>query len=137
MKNTIRRVEYYYTILDDVPGEAYRVLRQFAAARVSLLAFNVIPLGMDKTQIVVFPDVAAPLARAAERLGLTLAGPQHAFLIQGDDELGALVELHHGLADARINVLSSSAVSDGRGGFGYVLYVRAEDYERAAQVMGV
>jgi len=137
MANSIRRVEYYYAVLDDRPGEAYRLLKQMAAAQVNLMAFNVIPLGMDKTQVIVFPEDASRLARAAEDLGLTLTGPQHAFLIQGDDELGALVELHQRLSEARINVMSSSGVSDGRGGYGYILYVRREDYEQAAGVMGV
>ena len=137
MSNTVKRVEYFYVVVEDKPGEAYRLLKQIAAAQVSLLAFNVIPTGLERTQIIVFPESAAGLARAAEQLGVDLTGPQRAFLIQGDDELGALVELHRSLSDARINVMSSSAVTDGRGGYGYILYVRSEDYEQAARVMGV
>jgi len=127
----VQPVDYYYAIV------AYQFLRQMASADINLLAFNAIPLGMDKTEVVVFPEDGAKLARAAERLGLTLRGPHRAFLIQGDDELGALVELHRKLYDARVNVMSSSGVTDGRGGFGYLVYVRKEDFDRAAGVLGV
>ena len=77
------------------------------------------------------------LTRAAEKTGLILTGPQRAFLIQGDDRLGALVDLHRKLSDGRINVYASSGVTDGRGGYGYVLYVRSEHYEGAAAALGV
>lgn len=137
MAARVRPVEYYYAIVEDKPGEAYNFLRQLASAEINLLAFNAIPLGMEKTELVLFPEEAGRLARAAEKLGLMLRGPHRAFLIQGDDELGALVELHRQLADHRVNVLSSSGVTDGRGGYGYIVYVRAEDFEAAARTLGV
>jgi len=52
-------------------------------------------------------------------------------LVQGDDELGALAELHMRLSDARVNVYASTGVADGRGSFGYIIYVRPEEYDRA------
>ena len=41
------------------------------------------------------------------------------------------------LSDAGVNVFSSSGVTDGRGGFGYVVYVRTEDFENAARTLGI
>jgi len=41
------------------------------------------------------------------------------------------------LYDAQINVYASSGVSDGRGHYGYILYVRGQDYEAAAHAVGV
>ena len=67
---------------------------------------------------------------------MVLHGPHRAFLVQGDDELGALVDIHSSLFDANINVYASNGVS-GVDTFGYILYVRPEDYERAASVLGV
>lgn len=58
------------------------------------------------------------------------------FLSRGDDKLGAFADIHRMLSDEQINVYASSGVTDGRGGFGYVLYVRPEDYQRAAVVLG-
>jgi hypothetical protein len=137
MPARVRPVEYFYAIVEDKPGEAYNFLKQLATAEISLLAFNAIPLGMEKTELVLFPEESGRLARAAEKLGLMLRGPHRAFLIQGDDELGALVELHRKLAEARVNVLSSSGVTDGRGCYGYLVYVRAEDFDAAARTLGV
>jgi hypothetical protein len=137
MTMNIRRVEYFHATVKDLPGEAYKLLAQLATAEVNLLAFNAVPVGPEQTQLVIFPESVESLARAAERTGLILTGPQRAFLIQGDDRLGALVDLHRKLSDASINVYASSGVTDGRGGYGYVLYVRSEHYEDAAVALGV
>ncbi len=137
MAASVRPVEYFYAIVEDRPGAAYRFLKDMASAEINLLAFNAIPLGMDKTEVVLFPDDVGRLARAAEKLGLSLRGPHRAFLIQGDDELGALVDLHRRLTDAGVNVMSSSGVTDGKGGYGYLVYVKSEDFERASAALGV
>ena len=137
MTMNIRRVEYFHATVKDLPGEAYKLLAQLATAEVNLLAFNAVPVGPEQTQLVIFPESVESLARAAERTGLIMTGPQRAFLIQGDDRLGALVDLHRKLSDAGINVYASSGVTDGRGGYGYVLYVRSEHYEDAAVALGV
>jgi hypothetical protein len=133
----IRRVEYFHATVKDQPGEAYRLLSQLASADVNLLAFNAVPVGPEQTQLVIFPESVESLAQAAEKTGLILTGPQRAFLIQGDDKLGALVDMHRKLSDARINVYASSGVTDGVGGYGYVLYVRSEHYEDASAALGV
>jgi hypothetical protein len=36
-----------------------------------------------------------------------------------------------------VNVYASSGVTDGVGGYGYILYVKPEAYDRAARVLGV
>lgn len=131
----IRRAEYYYVTVKDRPGEAYNLLSRLAAEGVELLAFSAVPMGAETTQLILFPAETPKLLRMAEKGGLVLAGPQHAFLITGDDRLGALAEIHRKLAEARINVFASSGVTDGRGGFGYLVHVRPEDGERAAQVL--
>jgi hypothetical protein len=137
MAATVRPVAYFYLVVEDRPGEAYRLLAGIASGGVNLLAFNAIPLGMAKTQLVLFPDDVEQLARVAEDQGLALSGPQHAIFIQGDDQLGALVDIHRRLFEAGINVGCSSGLTDGRGGFGYLLYMRHDDFDRAASVLGV
>ena len=69
---------------------------------------------------------------AAQRAGMSLDGPHPAFLVQGDDKLGALTDIHQVLYQANVNIYASSGVTDGRGTFGYLIYVRPEDFERAA-----
>lgn len=137
MSLTIRRAEYFYTTVRDAPGESYQVLSALATCEVNLLAFSATPCGPSQAQLALFPEDTVLLARAAAKLGLTLAGPHRAFLVQGDDHLGMLAELHRRLHDARINVYASNGVTDGRGGFGYLIYVRSEDFEAAAHVLGV
>jgi hypothetical protein len=135
MSATIRSVEYYNLTVKDRPGEAYRLLSRLAQEGVSLLAFNAVPMGGDATQLVIYPSRPEHLVAAAQAAGLALTGPQPAFLIQGDDELGALVEIHRKLYEAQINVYSSSGVTDGRGGYGYLVHVRSQDFETAARVL--
>jgi len=136
MSVTVRSVDYFYVMVKDRPGEAYRLLSALAAVEVNLLAFNAIPMGPEHTQLVLFPDSSERLLIAAKTMGLLLTGPERAFLVQGDDRLGTLADIHLKLSDAKINVYASSGVTDGRGGYGYVLYVRAEDFHNAELVLG-
>jgi hypothetical protein len=135
MSASIVCADYYHARVKDRPGAAYELLSQLAASGVSLMAFNAIPMGVDTTQLVLFPVSPSRLAKAAEVAGVALTGPQHAFIIRGDDKLGALVEIHRKLYDANINVFASGGVTADCGRFGYVLYVKEEDFERAAGVL--
>ena len=74
---------------------------------------------------------------AARKAGWILDGPHTALLVQGDDELGAFAKIHVKLYEAKVNVYASSGVADGRGAYGYLLYVRPEEFERAATAMGL
>jgi hypothetical protein len=94
-------------------------------------------MGNDKTQLMLFPEDAISLACLAEDEGLQLDGPQYALLIRGDDELGALAGVHRDLADAHVNVSASSGITDGEGGYGYIVYVASEDFGRATAALGV
>jgi len=136
MSARVRRVAYFHVIVDDRPGVAYALLASMASGGVNLLAFNAIPLGMNKTQLVLFPEEEDRLARLAEEQGLDLSGPQHAILVQGDDRLGVLADVHRQLFEAGLNVVSSAGLTDDHGGFGYLLYLRHEDVDRAANVLG-
>lgn len=137
MSHTIRRVEYFHTTLRDEPGQAYNLLSQLAGLGLNLLAFTAIPVGAASTQITLFPDDARRLTDGARAVGLLLDGPYSAFLVQGDDELGALAGIHATLAEAGVNVYASSGVTDGRGLFGYVLYVKPADLARAVRALGL
>jgi hypothetical protein len=136
MSMNIRRVEYFNLTIRDRPGEAYKLLARLQAEGINLFAFNVVPLGGDSAQIVLFPESGGDLKQALTEYS-ELRGPQPAFLVQGDDELGALVDIHQKLFEGEINVYASAGVTDGRGGYGYILYVREEDFSRAAQVLGI
>ncbi len=137
MAVSVRCVEYYYATVDDRPGQAAQVLQLLAESGVDLLAFSVVPSGATHTQLMLFPAVPMQLLTAAKRANLEMTGPQHALLVQGDNELGALVEIHQTLAKEGVNIYASTGVTDTHDGFGYLLYVRPEDFTRAARLCGV
>jgi len=137
MAYQIRRVQYFYTTVEDQPGEAYKLLSRLAEVGLSLLAFTAVPVGPMRTQLTLFPADSPKMANEGKKIGLVLDGPHSALLVQGDDELGALASVHERLYQARVNVYASSGVTDGEGSYGYVVYVRPEEYERAAKALEV
>jgi hypothetical protein len=137
MGHTIRRVDYFYTTVRDEPGHGYKLLSQLAELGVNLMALVSVPVGPMRTQLTLFPEDTRRLEQAAAKAGLSLDGPHPALLVHGDDKLGALVGIHEKLYHAKVNVYASSGVSDGKGGYGYVLYVRPNEYDRAAKALGV
>jgi hypothetical protein len=118
-------------------GAAYRLLAQLAERGVDLLAFTAVPIGPAVAQFALFPVDPGRLLAEAQAAQVQLDGPHHALLVQGDDELGALASVHEQLFEAGIDVYASAGVTDGRGSFGYVVYVREEQFESAADALGV
>jgi predicted amino acid-binding ACT domain protein len=135
MAHEIRRVEYFYTTVEDRPGAGYRILTLLAGAGVDLLALTAIPVGPNRTQLTLFPERPAELQRLAGS-GLNLDGPHPALLIRGADVLGALSDIHEHLAEAGVNVYAASGVTGGGGTFGYIVYVRPGDVDAALNALG-
>lgn len=135
MAYTIRKVDYYHTTVRDRPGVAYKLLSQLADFGLNLVAFTAVPVGPSQTQLTLFPEDALKMESVAQRAGMRLDGPYSALLVQGDDELGALAEVHHQLFQGNVNVYAATGVTDGRGAFGYLIYLRPEDYGRATQIL--
>jgi len=137
MSYKIRKVEYFYCSVVDQPGEAYKLLAKLEQGGINLLAFTAIPVGPDRTQLTLFPEISSKLINEARNSAFSLDGPHPALLVQGDDELGALADIHQILFEAKVNVYASSGVTDSKGSFGYLLYVRPEEFERATAVLKI
>ncbi|MGZ4440803.1 MAG: hypothetical protein ACXVZN_10620 [Gaiellaceae bacterium] len=137
MAFTIRPVEYYYVNVRDELGAAYRVLAQLSERGVNLLAFTAVPAGPTLAQFALFPEDPNKLLAEARLAGLPLDGPHHALLVQGDDELGAMASVHERLFEVGVDIYASAGVTDGRGSFGYVVYVREDQFERAVRALGL
>ena len=133
----IRRVDYFYTTVKDQPGEAYKILSLLASMGINLLAITAVPFGPNNTQLTLFPEDSGQLRNHAEKSGLKLEGPQSAILVQGDDKLGALAEVHMKLYEADVNVYAASGVSDGKGSYGYIIYVRPDEYNNAVTALNL
>lgn len=137
MSFKIQPVSYFNLTVKDEPGEAYNFLGFLAQAGINLQAFNAIPIGPASTQLTLFPENDDLLLKEAEKNKLTLEGPNRAILVQGDDELGALREVHRKLYDAKVNVYACNGVSDGEGDFGYIIYVRPDAFDKALKALGL
>jgi hypothetical protein len=133
----IRRVHYYFASVPEEPSEACDLLVQLGELGVNLLAFSAVPIGPARTQLSIFPEDEDKLESVGRQAALALDGPHGALLVQGDDEMGALAEVHAELQRAGVQVYASTGVADGRGGFGYVIFVRGTELEKAAAALEI
>ncbi|NOT29471.1 MAG: hypothetical protein HOP15_03375 [Planctomycetes bacterium] len=127
----LKKVDYFYLSVPGETGEACQLLEGWAGQGINLLAFAAVPFGQGKTQLTLFPEDAARLQREGAQARLTFDGPHPAILAQGDDELGALATVHQKLDAAGAEVYATSGVADGRGGYGYVIYLRPSSLPEA------
>jgi hypothetical protein len=135
MPDTIRQMDYYYTIAPDKAGEGARLLGALRSAGVNLLAFSAFP-SARKSQADFLPADAAGFVSVAKQAKIKLKGPKKCFLIEGDDRVGALYQTMTRLGDAKINVTAVDAVTTGMGRWGAILWVKPRDLKKAAQVLG-
>jgi hypothetical protein len=137
MEDEVHIVDCYYAMLRDEPGSGARLLGHISERGISLVAFTAIPAGVDHTQLAMVTDRPADLQGAAADANVQLSGPLKAFLIQGSDRIGTLHGYHQALANAGVNVYSSGGVCDGRGRFGFVLWVEPSHFDKAFDALGI
>jgi hypothetical protein len=135
MAEAIRKVQYFYTMAADKPGEGARALEHLKQQGVNLLAFSGFPVG-KRAQLDFVPEDPKAFRAAARKAKWKLTGPRTGFLIEGDDRTGVMADLLGKLAGANINVTASDAVVAGAGRFGAILWVKARDVARAGKVLG-
>ena len=134
MADAIRQVDYFYVQVPDRAGEAAKALRALKNAGVNLLAFSGFPEGR-RGQLDFIPADAAAFKRVAKANKWKLVGPKRAFVIQGDDRVGAIADIVGTLGDAKINVTAIDAIcTDGR--YGALCWVAPGDVKKAAKVLG-
>ncbi len=136
MAETVRQVEYFYATVADTPGAGDRLLSALRARGVDLRAYLGFPAGGGRSQLDLVPADAAGVRAAASEAGIELTGPKRAFLVEGDDRVGAVADTTGKLAQAGINVTAAAAVAAGAGRYGMILWVAPGDYERAAAALG-
>src|SRR5256885_15748944 len=126
MADTIRRVSYYYTTIPDKPGEGRRLLDALRSAGVNLLALHAFP-SARKAQVDFVPSDASVFAAAAKGAKIKLSKPKTAFLVDGDDRVGALAGVVGPLATAKGNLPPGTGVGGGMGGHGAVPWGKLRD----------
>lgn len=136
MPDTVRLVDYFYVAVPDKPGEGTRILGRLKKAGVYLLSVHTFPKGR-RAQVDFVPSNPAAFRTAAKRARWKVTGPKKAFLIQGNDRTGALVQYFAKLGAAKINVTAMDALGAGAKRFGAIIWVKARDVKRAAKALGV
>src|SRR6266705_6852788 len=135
MADTIQRVEYFYAQVPNKAGEGARFLTALQEAGINLLAFSGFPEGRG-SQLDFVPADPAAFKRFARKAGWKLTGPKRAFLIAGEDRVGAVADVHDKLAEAKINVTAIDAACAGGGRYGAILWVAPRDFAKAAKLLG-
>lgn len=135
MSDTARKVDYFYIVVSDKPGEGAKVLSALAAEGINLLAFCGFP-SARKTQLDLVPADSAAFKLAAKKLKLKVSARKSGFLLQGEDRVGAMNETLDKLAAAKINITAMEAVSGGEGRYGAILWVKPVAVSRAAKLLG-
>jgi hypothetical protein len=134
MADTIRKVDYFSTLVPNTPGQTFRVLSTLVSGGVNLLACTGFPRGR-RAQIDVVPDDSRRFKTAARKAGLKFKPEKTGFLMQGDDRPGALADNLKALAEARINVTAVDGLSAGKGRWGAILWVKPKDVRRTGAVL--
>jgi len=135
MNDTVSQVDYYYTTVPDKPGEGARILGALREAGVNLLAFSGFPEGR-RAQLDFVPADAAAFVAAAKAAKITLSRPKRAFLVSGNDRVGAMADVCQKLAAAKITITALDAVCAGAGRYGAIVWVKPRDVKKAARVLG-
>ena len=136
MADRVKKVSYCHVQVPNRAGKGLEVLEALNEAGVNLLTYSGFPGKPRMAQIDLFPEDMTALKRVAREHGWRLSKGKKAFLITGNDRVGAVIRHHRKLADRKINVVAAQAVSGGKGRYGMILWVRPKDYNRAARALG-
>ena len=137
MAAIVRRTEYYYTVIPNRPGAGANVFNALKAGGVNLVAFNGFSTSARRAQLAFVPSDRDAFLAAAQKAAVKLVGPKVAFLIQGEDRVGAVADVVSKLGQARINVTAMQAIATGAGRYGAILWVKPRNIGKAAQALGV
>ena len=131
----VRKVNYCYLMVASRAGQAAKILGALKDGGVNLLAFSGFPAKGGKSQVDLVTDEMAKARRVAAKQGWRLSKTKQGFLVQGDDEMGAVLKVVQKLADAKIKMVAADAVSAGRGRYGMIFWVKRGDVGRAARAL--
>ncbi len=137
MSQSVCKVEYFTAVIPNKAGEGAKVLYALKEAGVNLAAFWGYPLGAKArtAAIEIIPAQAVGFSKIARKAGLTVEKAT-AFLVEGDDEPGALADLLGCLGAAGINVSAVKAIQAGAGKFRAGIFVAKEDVRKSAKILG-
>ena len=136
MADRVRRVNYAYGKVPNRPGQGARVTAHLRQSGVNLLAYSAFPTRGGKAQVDLVAEDMGAIRRIARRHGWRLSDTKKGFLVTGEDRVGAVHNHLRKLADRKINITATDAVSAGKGRYAMLLWVKPKDYARAAAALG-
>lgn len=134
MAHRVRKMKYCKLMVPNRAGQALRILDALRDEGVNLQAFTGFPAG-GRAQIDLVSDDIAGIRRVARKHGWRAGAPKRGFLVQGDDEVGAVARVVQRLARAGISMTAMDAVTAGKGRYGMILWVKPADYGRASRAL--
>ena len=136
MADLIRSAQYFKVQVADKPGEVARMLRVLSDANVYVLAFYGFPRNR-RFQLDFMPENPALFKQVAKKAKWKVQGPKTFFLVEGDDRVGALVDVTTKLGEAKINITAIDAVAAGHGRYGAIFWVKPRDVKKALMTLGI
>ena len=130
-----RKATYSVLMVPARAGAGAAVLGALADAGVDLLALTGFPAGGGRAQMDLVTDDQAGVRRVAAREGWRIGRTKRCFVVQGRDRVGAVHRELKKLARAGIKVTAADAVAAGGRRFGMLLWVKPQDYARAAKAL--
>ena len=113
-----------------------KIANALKAARVNLIACIGFPTTTGRAELDLVPSNRRAFLTATRQAGIKLEGPDVAFLIQGEDRVGAVADILTRLGQARISVVAMKSVAAGRRRYGAILWVKPRYVARAAEILG-
>jgi len=137
MADIVRRIEYYYTVVPNRATAGAKVLNALKAEGINLVAVNGFPTSARRAQLDFVPSDRDAFLAAAQKAGIKLVGPKVAFLIQGEDLVGAVADVLNKLGRAQINVTAMQAIATGEGRYGAIVWVKPRNIGKATEALGI
>ena len=136
MADRVRKASYCYLVAPNRAGQGAKILGQLKDAGVNLLAFSAFPTKAGKAQVDLVADNLGGVKKVARREGWRLSKNKKGFVVQGNDQVGAVHRHLQRLAKQKVNITAVDAVCAGKGRYGMILWVKPKDYGRAARALG-
>ncbi len=137
MADTVRKVSYFFVEVPDKAGEGSRVLLGLKQAGVNFMACCGFPIAGGRSQIDIVPENDDAFTKAATKLSLKVSDRKQAFLVQGEDRVGAAADVYDKLGQQGVNITGAQAITAGGGRWGMILWVKPADFDRASKALGV
>ena len=133
MGHSTRQVTAVVMQIEDEVGALHRVLSVLNEAGVNMLA--IASMRRQGTSLMAIPENVSAVRGIAADQGVHLTTRQ-VFLIEGDDRVGALVDITKALTDAGINIEDVAALSASTRYAAVITFADA-DLEAASEVLGL